>query len=672
MSHHRAGLLACVPTILSLNVFVSAADVVVEAPRPSLTAPGSDGAKVEADRQPGGATVITAETWLSGRSSTWKDMLGLASGVFIQSRHGAAESRMSIRGSGLQRTFHQRGLLLLADGIPINLADGSGDFQSIDPTLADHVVVYRGANGHALGAANLGGAIDVVSPTGRSAAPLDVRFEAGSYGYARATVAGGTVSGAWDGWVGASASGGEGYREHARSQDQRVQGNVGYAFSDTLENRAYIGVANTISALPGSLTRAQLEDDPRQANAANVAGDQHRDYPLIRAADRLAFDDGVHRVDVAVAYSWKDLFHPIFQVIDQLSHDGLGSVRYACAGETHHVTVLATHGLGLVHAQQFINVAGDRGAQTADGYQRSSNSSVDLADEVRLNSATWITVGMQVAQATRDFDDHFLSNGDQSDGFSYRAASPRFDVRHELAEQVQIYGNVSRSFEAPSFGEIVPVGTAPGLLDLDAQTATTVELGTRGDLSRARWDASVYYAWVRDELIGFQVAPGQTRTLNANRTRHAGIELGGDVVPIEDLYADGRIRLRASYLLNWFRFTDDDQFGNNQIAGVPPTAMRGEALYEFAGGWYAGPSVEAAAAGYVDHANTTQAPGWALLGAKAGYRAAQGFSAWIEGRNLLGKTYAATYGVLTTATATSAVYNPGDGRAVYVGAGWRW
>jgi iron complex outermembrane receptor protein len=44
------------------------------------------------------------------------------------------DTRLSIRGSGLSRNFHLRGVQLYMDGIPINTADGYGDFQEIDPT----------------------------------------------------------------------------------------------------------------------------------------------------------------------------------------------------------------------------------------------------------------------------------------------------------------------------------------------------------------------------------------------------------------------------------------------------------------------------------------------------------------------------------------------------------
>ena len=54
-------------------------------------------------------------------------------GVFAQPKWGD-DTRLSIRGSSLSRNFHLRGVQLYMDGIPINTADGYGDFQEIDPT----------------------------------------------------------------------------------------------------------------------------------------------------------------------------------------------------------------------------------------------------------------------------------------------------------------------------------------------------------------------------------------------------------------------------------------------------------------------------------------------------------------------------------------------------------
>ena len=116
-------------------------EVVVRAKSdPSLTVPDIDTKRRELAKIPGAAEVINSDSYKRGRSTTIRDALDFAPGVFVQSRFGAEEARISIRGSGIQRTFHGRGIELLQDDVPLNLADGSFDFQAVEPrTLCNSV-----------------------------------------------------------------------------------------------------------------------------------------------------------------------------------------------------------------------------------------------------------------------------------------------------------------------------------------------------------------------------------------------------------------------------------------------------------------------------------------------------------------------------------------------------
>ncbi|NBY53211.1 MAG: hypothetical protein EBQ53_06215 [Betaproteobacteria bacterium] len=162
--------------------------VTVTAPVIDRSLPDIGAARARLDQVPGGTDVVDSERYRDGRASTLADMLQASPGVFAQSRFGAEESRISIRGSGLQRTFHGRGLLLLQDGVPLNLADGGVDMQAIEPLATRYTEVYRGANATPYGATTLGGAINFVSFSGRDAPGLQARVEAGSFGYKRASV----------------------------------------------------------------------------------------------------------------------------------------------------------------------------------------------------------------------------------------------------------------------------------------------------------------------------------------------------------------------------------------------------------------------------------------------------------------------------------------------------
>ena len=159
-------------------------------------------ARDEAERQaratPGGTDVVGHEDYADKSLVSLRDALAFSPGVYLQPRFGQ-EVRISIRGSGLSRGFHMRGLTLLQDGVPINLADDNGDFQELEPIFFDRLEVYRGANALRFGSGTLGGAVNGVTPTGTDARGLYVRGDAGAFATFRGLASYGGGSGDADG-----------------------------------------------------------------------------------------------------------------------------------------------------------------------------------------------------------------------------------------------------------------------------------------------------------------------------------------------------------------------------------------------------------------------------------------------------------------------------------------
>jgi iron complex outermembrane receptor protein len=650
---------------------------------PALTTNDTAAAKDELGRVPGGTTVIGSEQWLDGKASTQRDLLGWAPGVVVQPRFGAEEARLSIRGSGIQRTFHLRGIHLLQDGFTLNQADGGADFQAIEPTTLDHIEVYRGGNALRYGASTLGGAINFVSPTGRSAPLADLRLEAGSFGYVRGTAATGGQRGDLDWYFAASGYQQEGYREHSEQRNVRGTANVGWRIAENIENRLYLAAVDSDSELPGALTRAQYEADPGQANPGNIAGDQKRDYPLYRVADVLAATWGTERLEAGVSWTGKDLFHPIFQVVDQYSNDYAGMLRFSSAaplaGFQNRFTIGLNGAIGLTNDQRFANVGGEKGAKSADADLTATNLDLYAEEQFHVVPALALIVGVQATWSTREYDDEFLGNGDQSGEVDYEAVNPKLGVLWQTSKDTQVYGNISRSYEPPSFGELglfpTPIGpTTRFPTDIDAQSAWTAELGTRGACPDAAWELTFYHAWVEDELLAYDIGGGQQRTVNADKTTHLGIEAGLDVTVLRDLAAKGdQLVLRQVYTWGRFRFAGDADYGDNQIPGLPEHVYRAELLWTWQA-WFLAANLEWQSGFPVDFANTTDNDAYTLLGARAGYRAERGLTVFLDGRNLTDKDHVPTTGVANPAlpVANQALYLPGDGLSVVGGVAWRY
>lgn len=643
-------------------------DVVVTAEKTSITASNAEEAEEKINDIPGGADVVKAEEFEDSRATTIKDMLDYTPGVFSQSRAGA-ESRLSIRGSGLSRTFHLRGIKLLQDGVPINFADGAGDFQDIDPLAYDHVEVYKGANALRYGSSTLGGAINFVTPTGYDASPLKVRLEAGSYNFLRDAVSSGSVIGDSDYFASISNLNFDGYRAQSEQLDTKINANFGHKFSDSLETRFYITHANVNQELPGSLTKAQLRADPSQAAAGNLLLDQQRDFTITRLANKTTWRGEDTEVSGGLYTVYKDMYHPINTLVDQQFNDYGAFANTTLYFEDNELTLGANYSIGRVDARNYVNNRGSYGALTNKTDQRSQN--VELYGENRYSA--WddidLIAGGQLTYAHRNYQDKFLGDGDRSGEKTYTGFSPKIGVMWDAAEDVKVFSNLSMSYEPPTFSELTQnIAGASGLIDIEAQKSVTFEIGTRGQSGRFNWDASVYRAWLKDELFTYSLGGAATGVLNANRTIHQGLELAAGMDIAEDFST------RVAYALNDFYFDGDTQFGNNQIPGIPQHYIRAEVRYDGPGGFYVAPNTEIVPTGYyVDMANTLETSSYAIFGVKAGYDVTENVSMFIDARNLLDKTYAATTGVITTPTpANSAQFIPGDGRTIYAGLTYKW
>ena len=648
--------------------------IIVSADRIAPTAPGENAARVEAARVPGGADVVSASDYTGGRASTFSDIFAFSPGVFAQPRFGAEEARLSIRGSGLQRTFHMRGIYLMQDGVPITLADGSGDFQTIEPLALSYTEVRRGANALEYGGTTLGGSINFISPSGHDGGGIHPRVEGGSFGYRRALVTVGDALGHGDYFASFSAYEQDGFRDWSHQESERLFANAGFRLSDAAETRFFVTALNSYSQLPGSITKAQLNADPEQANTTSLAGRQKRNYDLYRFANRTVIDFGDDdRLELTAGYSYKDLFHPIFQVLQQRSNDYNVGIRYVAAqslgGLANRLVLGASPSWNDVSDDRFVNVAGQKGAPTASSEQHSSNLTTYAEDQLSIAPRWTLVVGLQWTDSNRRYDDHFLSNGDQGLDATYVRVAPKLGFLLQAARDWTVYGNVSDSFEPPSFGELT--GGA-GVELLGAQHARTIELGTRGTAARVQWDVSAYSARVHDELLGLNGPGGQPLgTVNAPHTRHDGLEVGAQFAITKSL------SWRSSYLWSRFRFDNNASYGDNPLPGIPEHFYRGELTWVpvrgTASAYFVTLNTEWSPRRYaVDMANTLFADPYALFGLKVGRNADTGVSWFLEGRNLANRTYAATTGVIADARGLDAAqFLPGDGRAVYAGISWK-
>lgn len=617
-------------------------------------------AHAQAARTPGGTDVVAAEEYQDKAAVSLRDALAFSPGVYTQPRFGQ-EVRLSIRGSGLSRGFHMRGLTLLQDGIPINLADNNGDFQELDPTIFQHLEVYRGANALRLGSSTLGGAINGVTPTGRTAPGITLRVDGGSFGTVRGVATAGYADGNADVWVAVAGDSSGGDRDHADRKALRFNGNVGLRLTDRIETRFYASAQTIDQDLPGAINLATVLTAPKTGNFVN---DQERDIKSLRLQNRTRFLIGERgTLDVGVFINQKALFHPIFQVIDQDSTDYGIYGRYEQEWDRVGVTLGGTSRWGRVNALQYRNLNGESvGAPLANALQKARTT--DLYGELRVAPVEklWLIAGGVYVDGRRAVDNRITPRASDAQDFS--EFSPKFGLLFEPTEAIQLYANYSRSAELPGFSELAAAQPDPGFVPLKAQTAWTAEIGTRGAWGIAHWDVSLYRADLKNELLQFSVIPGviPAATFNADKTRHQGIEAG------LDLTLTPWATLRQVYTLSDFTFRNDPIYGDNRLPVIATHLYRAE-LKLGTEAFAVAPNLEwVPRAAYADYVNSVRPDGYVLLGLTAHAEVTKGVTVFADARNLTGKKAVGDISAVVQVTGPSqALYYPVERRAFSLG-----
>ncbi len=617
---------------------------------------------------PGGVADVGAADIDEASYGNVQEALRFQPGILARSRFGADEVQFSVRGSGLRNNFHMRGINLLFNGRPYMDADGFGDFESLDLMATERIELWKGANALRFGGNQAGGAINFVTPTGETAPELTFRAVGGSFGLVKTQVAAGGERGPMNWYASFGTTDADGYRDYAAQERRRFFSNLGWALSADTDLRFDLVYAGVSEELPGALTRAEFDADPRRADPNNQANRFGRDYDFVHAA--VALD---HRLDernvvaVSVHGHVRDVVHPIFQILDQDQRTFGADFAWRRTGERARLVLGFAPQGGGNEESRFQNLGGERGAPTAKFATDVEN--LGAYGELQFDATPrWTLVaGGRWDSSRREFDDLFPADGDRSDVRTFDAFSPKLGAIWTSASGVQVFANASRAYEPPLLLELTSFGSNAGFIDLEAQDVRQFEVGTRGAHGRVAWDVSVFDWEVENEIVNVNVQPFPFAPFtipsyrNADQTRHFGLEVGGAV----DL---GDVTWRGAYTWSRFTYVDDPAFGDNDLPGAPHHVLYTELRWEHPSGWWVAPNLDASLSPYfVDSANTTENDRFVLLGLKAGIPIGPVVLS-LEASNLTDEDYS---GSVQVDNALGRFLEPGNGRALHLGLGWR-
>lgn len=680
------------------------------------------------DAAAGGTAIVASRDLPATTNLTLSRALAGVPGVVVQDFFGGNDQpRVQIRGSGLQQNPVERGVLMLRNGLPINRADGSYVVGFANPGAAGAVEVYRGYMANRLGATVLGGALNLISPTGHDAPGVEFGAGSGSFGQRDLSARYGHEQARFDTLLHGSFNDREGYRAYNASRHASVDGNLGMRVSDTLTVRFFASFADLAFDVAGPLTRDALERNPRRVftgptvtpmGAINPGPNVVRDRPYREATQwqagaRATQTLGAHIVDLAVGHALTDdqFNFPVSAGLRVTEGDDTTAVvRYAFRPDVDRALpffeATAQFVTGTADREYYLNLAGQRGSPFGRNSLSAETITLHAGFNIPIGSQFTLSPSASWARAVRDNHDRFglpmrptaafspvnpaiaLPPGavpavDNSYARNYEALSPAVGLAWQPFDDHTLFVAYSRSFEPPTHDDLLAtVGGTPNSSAgrpnpadptrpaaafvapaLKAQRATTIEAGWRGRIAGLSWDAVVYRSSIDDELLSLRDAAGVP--LGAANAPHTR-HLGVEAGVGAQLSQTVSGRIVYSY--QDFRFRRDPMRGDNHLAGAPRHWVHGTLAWRPTMRWNGEAAVRWSPAKIpVDNLNTLFNDPYATLDLRVERRFGESLTVFAEMSNVFDETWASSTLIVDQARPDQAVFLPGDGRALGFG-----
>jgi len=619
------------------------------------------------------------------------DMLSSVPGLFLQSRYGNHDVRFSIRGFGSRSNSGIRGIRILLDDIPESEPDGQTRIEAIDFNSIGRIEIVKG-NASSLYTNAPGGVANFINDIEFDNSSLVQFNQFGSFGLFRNGIKAAVRTDKYRLLNTYSYQNYNGYREHNNEYWHILNTVVETTPSEHTRLTILFYFVDGMIKLPGSLTKAEFEQDPWQANPKSVSRDEKRITTKGRIGIRYnaTFGKKLNNDIEITTYGTIKYFERTSREYRIINRYGLGLsgkyiLRHRFGDRTNEFMVGGDIFAQPARTEYYDNINGQRGDQINQlTSENIGNKGFFISDNFEiLPEKMFVLVTGRYDNVGYHLEEETLPS--RKDQLRYQAFTPKIALNYKILPLMAVYGSFGYSFDAPAGNELD--SPDPQVLfnsDLKPQESQNFEAGIKGKLYQrdSRWfkrvlfEATGFYIIVDNEIVPYEVL-GDVYFRNAAKTHRLGTELGGLVEIWKNL------NFEASYTWSHFRYQDyiartievdtlgnfiqtDQDFSGNIVPSVPTHNLYLALSYAHPFGKhfniFAKASYQGISGLWVDDANTDETASYNLLNSVVGVDMRFGkFSMMISGgvNNIFDVTYV---GFTNTNSADKRFYEAGAPR----------
>ena len=613
---------------------------------------------------PVGVTVITADDIRKSASSNLGDILAQFGLLQIRDLAGTQNPQLDLRGFGV--TGDQNTLVLL-DGLRLSESDlESAQLSAIPLESIDRIEIVRGGGAVLYGAGASGGTINIITRRGRSGETRgDALARAGGFGTEELRGGFSRQGEVFGGTVAASYEDTAGYRSNSR---YRQRSGFGRLDAQLASGRAYLkmGVDEQRQRLPGSLTEAQIDADPRQTTTP----DDWRERNGAQLSTGGSYLFGRHELTADLGYrqrATRAFFAPAFYTdtdANLWSFTPRARFAFDALGRSHDFIV----GVDF-ERWDYDTLSASAPSTTAAPFSKRHGEQDSVGWYAQTNFWATPNTRLVLGGRSQQIDQRLTEEVSPLDD---RRTADRLEayeaaLRHSFGTGWAFYGRYGKSFRVGNFDEnacFFPPCAAALLLP---QTALTSEIGAEFESSRLRVRTSVYDIKLQNEIYFSSLT---FSNVNLSPTEREGFEIEGQWL------ATGTLELRGGLALQRARFRSGVYGGvdvsGNTVPLVPEMLATAGAAWSITPGTRFNLNVRHVGQQRFDNdqSNTfpRQMPEYTIADAKLGQSVGRRWQLALEVRNLFDKRYF-SYAAATGSNTFSAL--PAPTRAAYLSVAWR-
>lgn len=540
------------------------------------------------------------------RNVSVKDILNDVPGLFLQSRYGSHDVRISIRGYGSRSNSGIRGIRILLDGIPETDPDGETNIDAIDYTSLEAVEVAKG-NLSSLYANAPGGVINFLTDLSFRNNFVKQTNEFGSYELRQNGIKTGLIKKNYKFFLSYSYRNFKGFREHSNEYINLVN-SVFQIYPDSKTTFSVLGnFASGLIKLPGALTREEYDNDPFKAYATAVSSDFKRDVQKGRIAVRYNTvfgnknENDIELTGYGKVYDLQSTTNTLYTYSEK---NVFGTfLKYSNNSKLFSQKNRFSTGIDYAHAygpvSSYTNINGNKGDdlqhQNSEGL---TNFGVYIQDQFYLykdKSAVFFAGRYDNMKYKNDNMLYGLQNSQRK----FNRFTPKIALNYKLTPLIALYSSYGYAFDTPAAAELenYPYSSNNGLTtlnpDLNPQNSKNFELGIKGnfsdrkiELEKAFFEVTFFNTIVDDEIVPF-VINDKTYFRNAASTRRTGVETGLKIEMFEGL------EVQANYTYADFKYgnynaisyssggdTITENYSGNIVPSVPKSLVNFILNYE--------------------------------------------------------------------------------------------